>query len=90
MANFSCMGIGCSRSFNDSRALRTHTRNCYAYKREAKRRLRPVSPVPPILVPDIVNLEADGDPGDVEMELGQPSQDVQVEPVLPVSKKYLS
>ena len=81
MANFSCMGIGCSRTFNDSRALRTHTRNCYAYKREAKRRLRPVSPVPP----DIVNLEAEGDPGDVEMVLGEPSQDV--EPTLPVSNK---
>ena len=38
-----------------------------------------------MLVPD--NLEADGDPGDVEMGLGEPSQDVQVEPVLPVSKK---
>ena len=85
MANFSCMGIGCSRTLNDSRALRTHTRNCYAYKREAKRRLRPVSPIPPIPVPDI--LEADGDPEDVEMGIGQPSQDVQVEPVLPVCKK---
>ena len=40
-----------------------------------------------MLVPDIVNQEADGDPGDVEMVLGQPSQDIQDEPVLPVSKK---
>ena len=85
MANFSCMGIGCSRSFNDSQALRTHTCNCYAYKHEAKQHILPVSLVLPMLVPD--NLEADGDPGDVEMGLGEPSQDVQVEPVLPVSKK---
>ena len=81
MANFSCMGIGCLRTFNDSRALRTHTQNCYAYKREAKRRLRPVSPV----LPDIVNLEAEGDPRDVDIVLGEPSQDV--EPTLPVSNK---
>src|SRR6202522_929073 len=75
MPNLSCMGIGCLRTFNDSRALRTHTRSCYAYKREAKRRLRPVSPVPPLpVMPDITNLEAeadvDGEPptgiGDVE------------------------
>ena len=76
MANFSCMGIGCSRTFNDSRALKTHTQNCYAYKREAKRRLRPASPVPTLVLADNVNLEAEEDPGDVDMG-----------PILPVSKK---
>jgi hypothetical protein len=83
MANLSCMGIGCLRTFNDSRALKTHARSCYAYKREAKRRLRPMSPVPPLpVVPDIANLEAEG-----AMGLGEPSQDVQdVEPIVPVSK----
>jgi hypothetical protein len=71
MPNLSCMGIGCLRTFNDSRALRTHTRSCYAYKREAKRRLRPVSPAPPLPVMlDITNLEAEAD---VDMGLGEPS-----------------
>lgn len=76
MANLSCMGIGCLRTFNDSRALRTHTCSCYAYKREAKRRLRPVSPVPPLpVVPDVANLEAEAD-HDVDLGIGD------VEPVV--------
>jgi hypothetical protein len=80
MANLSCMGIGCLRNFNDSRALRTHTRSCYAYKREAKRRLRPVSPVPPVpVVPDIANPEAEEDA--VDLGLGEPST-VTSEPVV--------
>lgn len=78
MANLSCMGIGCLRTFNDSRALRTHTRSCYAYKREAKRRLRPVSPVPPLpVVPDIANLNPEAEAlADVDLGLGD------VEPVV--------
>lgn len=55
MANLTCMGIGCSRTFNDSRALKTHTRSCYAYKCEAKRRLCLVSPSPPL--PDALDID---------------------------------
>ena len=88
MANLSCMGIGCLRTFNDSRALRTHTRSCYAYKREAKRRLRQVSPVPQLLVvADIANPEAEAD---VDLALREPSTNGIGDDVEPVVSKIIS